>query len=122
MSSKELNNSFATFDTNAIEAEALKDGTYQRTGRAARTLVKTNDMNIALIVMREGDHIQEHDASGAVSIFVTRGKVQLALPEETVTLSAGEVLVLERGTPHDVRALEDSSFLLTIGLPHTQGQ
>ncbi len=116
MSSKELNSTFATFDTNSIEAQALEDATFLRTGRAARTLVKTNDMNIALIVMRKDDHIQEHDARGAVSIFVKRGKIQVGIPENSLTLNAGEILVLDRGIAHDVKAIEDSAFILTIGL------
>lgn len=120
MSSKELSGTFAVFDTNTMESEAREESTYLRTGRAARTLVKTHDMNIALIVMRSGDHIQEHDARGAVSIFVKNGKIEVGLPEESVTVNQGEVLVLERGTPHDVRALEDCAFVLTIGLLHSK--
>jgi quercetin dioxygenase-like cupin family protein len=32
-------------------------------------------------------------------------------------LGTGELIVLGRGVPHDVTALEDAAFLLTIALP-----
>lgn len=116
MSSKELSTPSMSFDTQAMDIEIQKDDAFVRTGRAARTLVKTPDMNIALIVMRKGDHIEEHDAKGAVTIFVKRGRIALRLPEESIELQESELLVLQRGVPHDVEALEDSAFLLTIGV------
>ena len=118
MSTKELDGKqFVTFDINAIEADALQDGAYERTGQAGRTLVITDDINIVLIVMRKGAHMKEHDARSAVSIYLKRGKIELELPGERVNLSAGEVLVLERQIPHDVLAFEDSAFILTLGPP-----
>jgi hypothetical protein len=35
----------------------------------------------------------------------------------TFDLPAGSLLALDRGLPHDVEALEDSAFLLTIAWP-----
>jgi hypothetical protein len=37
--------------------------------------------------------------------------------EKVIDLPAGHMLALERGLPHDVEALEDSAFLLTIAWP-----
>ncbi len=45
------------------------------------------------------------------------GKLRLHLPDQTVELPAGRLLTLERALPHDVEALEESSFLLTISWP-----
>ena len=35
--------------------------------------------------------------------------------DERVELATGQLLALEPGIPHDVEAIEDSAFLLTIG-------
>ena len=37
--------------------------------------------------------------------------------DKVIDLPAGHMLVLERALPHDVEALEDSAFLLTIAWP-----
>jgi hypothetical protein len=44
----------------------------------------------------------------------------LRLPDRTVELSTGQLLVLDRCVPHDVEAEEDSAFLLTMSW-HGQG-
>jgi hypothetical protein len=36
---------------------------------------------------------------------------------DPIDLPAGRLLVLDRGIPHDVEALETSAFLLTIAWP-----
>lgn len=41
----------------------------------------------------------------------------LNLPEQTVELPAGHLLALGRALPHDVEAVEDSAFLLSIAWP-----
>jgi quercetin dioxygenase-like cupin family protein len=41
--------------------------------------------------------------------------VRLHLPEEVVDLPAGRLLVVERGRRHDVEAVDESAFLLTLG-------
>jgi hypothetical protein len=43
----------------------------------------------------------------------------LRVQSEVVELRAGQLLVLERGVRHDVEAVVESSFLLTLGWPNT---
>lgn len=116
MSSKKLDSPCASFDTHSLDAEIQGDVVFERTGRAARTLVKTPDFNVAMIVMKAENRIDEHDAKGAVTIFVQRGKISVALSDSETILESGGLLALQRGVAHDVRALEDSAFLLTIGI------
>jgi quercetin dioxygenase-like cupin family protein len=37
------------------------------------------------------------------------------LPTASIELTAGQLLAVESGIRHDVEAIEDSAFLLTIG-------
>jgi hypothetical protein len=48
-------------------------------------------------------------------------RVSQTAAENTIDLPAGHVLVLDRGIYHDVEALVDSSFLLTIAWPQSAG-
>jgi quercetin dioxygenase-like cupin family protein len=88
---------------------------YRREGHTARTLVREEDMRIVLVVMSAGARIKEHRANETVSIQALRGQVRLRLPDRTADLPAGRLLVLERGLPHDVEAVSESAFLLTLG-------
>lgn len=61
--------------------------------------------------------MEGHKTDESISILALTGKLRLHLPEQAVELPAGGLLTLERALPHDVEALEDSSFLLTISWP-----
>jgi quercetin dioxygenase-like cupin family protein len=45
------------------------------------------------------------------------GRIQVRARGRTFDLGAGSLLALDRGIPHDVEALEESAFLLTIAWP-----
>lgn len=89
-----------------------------RDGRISETLVKYSDFRIVLILMRAGTLMEEHKADARISIQALSGRLLVQLPEKLVELSTGHLLVLEKCLPHDVKAVEDSAFLLSISWPH----
>ncbi len=89
-----------------------------RDGRISETLVKYSDFRIVLILMRAGTLMEEHKADARISIHALSGRLLVQLPEKLVELSTGHLLVLEKCLPHDVKAVEDSAFLLSISWPH----
>lgn len=89
-----------------------------RTGRNSKTLVKQPDFRIVLIALQKGGHLEEHSADARISIYTLSGHVKLRLPEQTVDLPDGHLLVLDRALEHDLEALEESAILLTISWPH----
>jgi quercetin dioxygenase-like cupin family protein len=103
------------FDLSAVDLELRSGAGYQRDGHTARTLVRKPDLRIVLIVMKAGARIAEHRADQTVSVQVLSGHVHLRLPDDTADLAAGRLLVIERGVTHDVEAMADSAFLLTLG-------
>jgi quercetin dioxygenase-like cupin family protein len=104
-----------TFDLAAIDAELRKEDAYQREGHTARTLVRTEELRTVLVVMKAGARIAEHHADTTVCVHALSGHLRLRLPGGSVELPAGQVLPLERGLRHDVEAVTDSTFLLTLG-------
>jgi hypothetical protein len=61
-----------------------------------------------LVRMKPESYMSHHRAEGPISI----------LPEDRVeNVSEGELLTLDRCLEHDVEALEESAFLLTIAWP-----
>jgi quercetin dioxygenase-like cupin family protein len=89
-----------------------------RTGRNSKTLVKQPDFRIVLIALQKGVHLEEHSADARISIHTLSGHVKLQLPEQTVDLHDGHLLVLDRALEHDLEAIEESAILLTVSWPH----
>lgn len=104
----------ATFTLAKVEQELRAEPQYTQTGHTSRTLVRAKDQRVVLSVLAAEARIPQHQAPGTVSIHVLSGKLRLALPTDTKEVSAGELLVLEGGLPHDVTALNDAAFLLTL--------
>jgi quercetin dioxygenase-like cupin family protein len=94
-----------------------RDSWQRETGRSSRTLAKYSDFRILLILMKAKTQMNEHRAEGRVSIHPLLGTIFVHLPDQKITLQAGQLLVLDRGVLHDVEAVEESAFLLTIAWP-----
>src|SRR5579859_1011717 len=83
----------------------------------AKTLIKYDDFRVVLTTLRARATIPSHQAQGRVSIHVVRGHMQLRAEGRTFDLKTGSLLALDRGVAHDVDALEDSAFLITVAMP-----
>ena len=106
------------FDLAKEIAQLHDEEAWQRTGRNSKTLVKQPDFRIVLIALKKGVHLEEHSADARISIHALSGQVKLQLPEQTVDLPEGHLLVLDRALDRDLEALQDCAILLTISWPH----
>lgn len=87
---------------------------HQSPGRLTRMLAKAPGLRVAVVVMRAGNQWDEHKTESRISIQLLEGRVRFILPDRSVELSPGQLLVLEPGIPHGVEALEEAAFLLTL--------
>jgi len=90
---------------------------HQRAGAAgqnAKTLCKYEDFRVVLMALRAHTRMPTHRADGRISIQSLTGHILVRAEGRTFELRAGGLLALDRGLPHEVEALEDSAFLLTI--------
>ncbi len=102
----------------ADEIERLKQGTQWTTGsRNAITLVKTSNLRIVLVIVRKGATMHEHQVEGPITLFVLSGAMRFTAGGEERIVRANGLLTLDRAIPHDVEALEEGAFLLTIVQP-----
>ena len=111
-----LGSPMLTFDLNA-EIERLREEDAWQGGRDSKTLVKNQDFRIVLTVLKANALLHEHKATGRISVQVLSGHIQMHVQDKVLDLPAGHLLALDRALPHDVKALEDSAFLLTIAWP-----
>jgi quercetin dioxygenase-like cupin family protein len=91
-----------------------EDAWLQGTGPSSKTLVRHPDLRIVLLAMKKKMCMREHRTAARISVQTLRGHIRLKLPDRTVELPAGQLLVLDQSVLHDVEAEEDSAFLLTM--------
>ena len=85
--------------------------------RNAITLVKELSLRVVLTIMKKGAKLEEHQASGALTFQVLSGMLRFRAAGSALETAPGTLVVLEAAIPHDVEALEESAFLLTIVPP-----
>ncbi len=104
-------------------AQEIADATSKKpwpSGQYAKTLFKKHDFRVVLITMERGAHMKEHHADGTISVQVLKGKVRMNVGGKPYELSAGNLFTLGASIRHDVEALDDSAFLLTISWPSSE--
>jgi quercetin dioxygenase-like cupin family protein len=111
---QQLTDRLATFDLRTEAAQIRNERGWREGDRNANTLFKTPDLSIVLTALRSGARLEEHQAAGRVSVQTITGRLRLRIGGQEVELPEGHLLVLEPGLRHDVEALDDSVFLLTL--------
>lgn len=104
----------------AEEIAALqREPTWKTRGHNAKTIIHQKDLRIVLVAMSAGAKIREHRTGGSVAIEVLDGEIRLSVEGEPspVELGPRRLLVLEPGRRHDVDAVRESAFLLTVANP-----
>jgi quercetin dioxygenase-like cupin family protein len=114
----ELAEPLLQFDlVNELQQLRGEESWQRETGRSSKTLAKYPDFRIVLVLMKANTQMNEHRAEGRISIHHLLGRICIRLPDQEISLAAGQLLVLDCGMVHDVEALEESAFLLTVSWP-----
>ena len=79
-------------------------------------MVKEGDLRITLTALRNGARMDPHRTDGYTSIQVMAGRLRVVGAGDAHDLGVSELLVLGQAVVHEVLALEDAAFLLTIAL------
>jgi quercetin dioxygenase-like cupin family protein len=79
-------------------------------------IVKTDHFEAMRLIVHAGTEIPPHDVPGEITLHCLEGHVELGVDPGPISLKANEWVYLPGGVPHSVKAIEDSSLLLTIFL------
>lgn len=102
------------------ETDVLKKETAWTDGdRNAVTLQKNPKLRVVLISLRKRATLKEHKVEGPITLLVISGKISFIVGNDKINAGANDLIVLEKTIPHDVKALEDSVFILTVIQPMT---
>lgn len=88
-------------------------------GIARKVLIRYPDFQVTLRTMKANARIPEHHNPGRICVQTLRGHIRMHVDGKLFDLPSGKALVLDRAVTHDVEALEESAFLLTVALPES---
>jgi quercetin dioxygenase-like cupin family protein len=91
-----------------------------QSGHNAKTLFKKHDFRIVLITMEAAARMKEHHADGTISLQVLKGHVRVTIQGKQHDLHTGNLFTLAASIRHDVEAIDESAFLLTISWPSAE--
>ncbi len=80
------------------------------------SLIKTASLQLMRVVLRRGETFAEHRVPGEITIHCLEGEAALSTPTRECLLCAGQLVLLSGGEPHGLRAITDTSLLVTLRL------
>ena len=99
------------------EVEQLHSEPEWNSGQNAKTLVKYDNFRVVLTALKARARLPEHQTKGRISIQTIAGHILVRAEGRTFNLPTGTLLALDQNLPHDVEALQNSAFLITIAWP-----
>ncbi len=96
------------------EIQAARNTRIETRDRVMHSLVNWPNLKIIVVAMPAEASWPQHSTTGRISVQVLHGRIRMKALDQWFELAPGQVLALESSVPHDVEALEDSEFLLTI--------
>ncbi|WP_433965671.1 cupin domain-containing protein [Tunturiibacter gelidiferens] len=109
----------AQFDLHQEIADSQQKKPWQ-SGHYAKTLFKKHDLRVVLFVMENAARMKEHHADGTLSVHVLKGQIRFTVHGKPHDLKEGNLITLSASIRHEVEALQDSAFLLTLSWPSNQ--
>jgi quercetin dioxygenase-like cupin family protein len=121
-SERSLHGPLQSFDLGTEVARLREEKAWREGGRNAITLRKGEGLNVVLLVMKEGDRLDEHSAPGPITLSVHEGRIRFSAGDEDVEVEAGTVLACDAGVRHSVEALSDAVCLLNVATGSERGE
>jgi quercetin dioxygenase-like cupin family protein len=113
-SERPLHGPLQSFDLDAEVARLREEKAWQEGRRNAITLRKGEGLNVVLLVMKEGDRLEEHSAPGPITLSVHEGRIRFSAADKDAEVEAGTMVACDAGVRHSVEALGDAVCLLTV--------
>lgn len=98
-----------------VIGQLRREPAYQQ-GRSSRQLANHDGLKVVMMAMAAGAHMKTHTAPGAISVQTLEGHIRMHTEVRTIDLPAGRLVALAAGLPHDVQAVQESAFLLTVSV------
>lgn len=77
-------------------------------------IVRTPHLELIRTVLHAGRSVPEHKIEGELTLQCIEGELRVHAHGREISLVPGQVLFLDGGVSHSVKAIKDSSALLTL--------
>lgn len=77
-------------------------------------LVRTADLEVMRLVLPANKSVPQHHVPGEITMLCIEGSVEVQAHGDMRILQAGKMIYLEGNVPYALRALENSSVLMTL--------
>ena len=111
---RSIDAALVTIDLPLFAEQIKQESSWKDSDRNAITVFKTNGLRIVLIALHQGAEMARHTAGGIISLQVLEGELQFNTDTQSVELNKGQMLTLHERIPHSVRAIKETTFLLTL--------
>lgn len=96
-----------------VDLKAFGDSLDQHVTHA---LIKSAQLELVRLVLPTGKALREHRVAGEITVLCLEGVIDLRVNGADLRLCAGQLVHLQAGEPHALRAVTNASALLTICL------
>lgn len=79
-----------------------------------KTLYKSDRLEVFRMILLAGKGIPTHRVAGEITVLCLEGHVEFTFGETIRSMRQGDLLCLAGGESHALKAVEDSSALITI--------
>ena len=87
---------------------------YPKDGVLSKVLFKEKKTNVTLFCMAGGTSISDHTSRMQGTVAVLEGLGEFVLEGESIRMEPGVVIYLDKDAVHSLKAVENTSFLLTL--------
>lgn len=106
----------ATFDLGSIAARLKAEDVWRKQDRNAIILYKVEGLRVGVVALHAGTKLEPHAADCPVTVQLLSGRIRFSVAAGSVVLGPGQLLTLQAGLKHEVEAVEEAAFLLTLGV------
>jgi quercetin dioxygenase-like cupin family protein len=85
-------------------------------GHMQKAIYRLGPTTTAIFQFEKGGTMDQHAVEGEAIIHVLSGRLGVRTPSKNHELRGGDMLLLNPGVPHDVKAMEPARMLLTVVL------
>ncbi|MHB1404208.1 MAG: cupin domain-containing protein [Desulfitobacteriaceae bacterium] len=87
---------------------------YQQGQVVSMTVAQIPAVNITLFSLDEGEGISTHTTSGDAMVQILDGEAEITIGEKTLTVKAGETVIMPSDISHSLEAHKPFKMLLTV--------
>lgn len=95
-------------------ANLYKELEYKETKPVINVLFETSFTKEIRIAMQQGVLMKKHKTSFPIVIEIVEGKIDFGVNNKILNLEKGDLIALNGGVPHDLKAIENSIVRLTL--------